>query len=258
MKKIVIVGSGNVAYSLALTFDGNCDYKLVQIISRSESKGQKLAQLSNSTWGDFSWPVAIADIYILAVRDSAIDEVAKILLPKIADGSIICHSSAVTPLIECSERNITSGRFYPLQTFTENIKSDFKKIIIFIESKCSKTEQNLVALSNSISKSHIVIKGDELEKIHLAATFANNFTNRMYHHAEEILAECGLERSILYPLIQEGVDKLVNSSLKAKYLQTGAAVRGDEKTIQRHRAMLSPKRRELYDLITKDIKDDKF
>lgn len=258
MKRVVIVGSGNVAYSLSLALAESCEYQVVGVVARNRSKGSAVAALSRSEWSSFSEPIANADIYILVVKDSAIEEVAKIVIPQMPEGSVICHTSAVAPLIECAGRDITSGRFYPLQTFSENIKTDFKKIMIFIESKYSKTEQILVALSDSISKSHRVVVGDELERIHLAATFANNFTNRMYHHAEEILEECGLERDILYPLIKESVNKLINSSLKVKYLQTGAAVRGDEKTINRHREILSSEKRALYDIITNDIKNDKL
>lgn len=258
MKEVVIVGSGNVAYSLSIALAKSSDYKVIGIVSRNESKGKSVASLCGSIWSSLNEPLIKADIYIIAVSDSAIEQVAKIILPQMIENSIICHTSAIAPLINCDRECVESGRFYPLQTFSKNIEADFKKITIFVESKYLKTEQILVALSGSISKSHKVVKMGGLEKIHLAATFANNFTNRMYHHAEEILSECGLERDILYPLIEEGVRKLKDSTLKVKYLQTGAAVRGDDNTINRHIEMLNPKKRAIYDLITKDIRDDKL
>ncbi len=258
MSRVVVVGSGNVASHLARRFMVSDGCELVQVISRNRIQGEVLASSCGLSYSSFEDEIESADYYILALKDDVVEQVAQRLMPLLPSGSVICHTSASLPLIECGRADVSSGRFYPLQTFTKGIEVDFDKITIFIESKCGKSSKNLVALSEMVARQGVESDGSVLKKIHLAATFANNFTNRMYQHANMILESAGVELDVLFPLIEEGVDKLVRTNLSPKELQTGAAARGDLNIIMEHRALLAGDELELYDLITKDILNDKF
>jgi hypothetical protein len=89
----------------------------------------------------------------------------------------------------------------------------------------------------------------------LAAVFVNNFTNHLYHLADEYLTSQGLDFDLLKPLIVETARKGVASSPAA--IQTGPARRGDEPTLQMHEHLLEQDQQmsELYKLITKQIRN---
>ena len=70
--------------------------------------------------------------------------------------------------------------------------------------------------------------------------------------AEEILKSNNINSDILYPLINETVNKL--NYLSPKNAQTGPAIRNDQITIQKHLNLLKEtKYFEIYDKLTKEI-----
>ena len=71
----------------------------------------------------------------------------------------------------------------------------------------------------------------------------------MYTIAKEITDKSKIDFNILKPLISETVNKIYK--LDPKVAQTGPAIRGDNKTINKHLLVLkSKKHKELYELIT--------
>ncbi|MDE5605899.1 MAG: DUF2520 domain-containing protein, partial [Bacteroidales bacterium] len=72
--------------------------------------------------------------------------------------------------------------------------------------------------------------------LHLAGAFASNYSNLMYTAAEQILQACGLELSLLQPIIEQTAAKL--RRMPPLEAQTGPALRHDEGTLARHRQLL--------------------
>jgi predicted short-subunit dehydrogenase-like oxidoreductase (DUF2520 family) len=96
---------------------------------------------------------------------------------------------------------------------------------------------------------------NQRQTLHLAAVFANNFTNHIYAIAERVLEEKGLSFDDLRPLIAAHIQNiLVHSPSK---LQTGPAIRHDQSTIDIHMDLLKahPDYREIYSLLTTSIQD---
>ena len=89
--------------------------------------------------------------------------------------------------------------------------------------------------------------------LHVAAVFANNFTNHCFALAEKILEEADLPFEMLHPLMEETLAKALQDS-PAK-MQTGPAMRGDEETIRRHLSLLSqhPEWQALYANLSQSI-----
>ncbi|MEP6794849.1 MAG: DUF2520 domain-containing protein, partial [Saprospiraceae bacterium] len=89
--------------------------------------------------------------------------------------------------------------------------------------------------------------------LHVAAVFANNFSNHMLTLAESICKEHQLPFEILKPLILETFSKAILSGPKES--QTGPAVRGDDKTIEKHLHLLEnhPELSDVYKIITNSI-----
>ena len=91
-------------------------------------------------------------------------------------------------------------------------------------------------MADSISNKVREVNSEQREKYHLAAVFANNFTNAMYMVADDYLAASGLEFDYLKPIIKETAERLKKG--KPSMWQTGPAKRGDKAIIQKHLDML--------------------
>ena len=123
MIKVVLLGSGNVAYHLAQAMKSTNNVELVQRYSRKNS---------NTHFFDNSIPhttdlkeIKSADIYILALKDDAIAKVSKSL--NHITGLLVHTSGAM-------ELNVLDSRFkrgvlYPVQSLSIDQKIDLIAIL---------------------------------------------------------------------------------------------------------------------------------
>jgi predicted short-subunit dehydrogenase-like oxidoreductase (DUF2520 family) len=191
-----------------------------------------------------------ADVYILAVNDDSIHDLSTQLL---FSNRLVCHTSGSKAKNELNLKN-RSAVFYPLQTFSKESEIDFSKIPICLESSNLEDMITLKKISKSLGCTYYEIDSNQREKLHLAAVFVNNFTNHMYTIAKSITDKSKIDFNILKPLITETVNKI--NTLDPKEAQTGPAIRGDKKTIDKHLMDLeNEKHRQLYKLITNLIND---
>ena len=144
------------------------------------------------------------------------------------------------------------GAFYPLQTFTKEKELDFSNIPICIEAENQKDVSILSELAGYISKNVKEVSSTQRKSLHLAAVFANNFTNHLYQAAYDICDESNLSFDLIKPLIIETADKI--RTLSPFEAQTGPARRNDTVTISDHIEMLAnPNRKEIYSQLSKSI-----
>ena len=250
--KIVFIGAGNVATQLGFALKKS-KHTIVQVVSKHKSSANKLAQLLNCDYSVFPEKInSSADIYVIAVKDDAIGEVVKQLKLK---NKIVVHTSGSVEMNILKSSSDNYGVFYPLQTFSKTSSIDFKTIPICLEANNTNTFKVLEILANSISKDVQKINSDQRKTIHVAAVFACNFSNHLYTIASDILASANLSLDILKPLIEE-TSKKIKNNLPAQ-MQTGPAIRGDKKTMDKHLKMLSDKKqyKEIYKLMSKSIGD---
>ncbi len=254
---IAIIGAGNLAWHLGPELE-NMGHRVVEVYSRNPKHAKQLqGRLYNteiSSTLDFA--ESIADVILLCVADSAIEEIAQeVALP---ENAVIVHTSGSQPLSRLgysATENI--GVLYPVQTFTKGKRLDFKHIPILIEAENDRTLDVLSNLANSISENVYEASGQDRLLIHLTAVFASNFTNYMLVAAEELLRGKDLDLEILRPLIAETINKSLD--IGPKQAQTGPARRGDHDTIARHLSLLQESRfREIYREITHQILHTKF
>lgn len=241
---IVIVGSGNLAYSLAYAISRSSN-KLIEISSRNQVNAKQIASLTGAKYVNSLENVSPnAHIYILAVPDSAISEVIK-HLPK--SKGIIVHTSGSTPIEAISNYSQNScGVFYPFQTFTYGRIVEFKEIPLCIEASESETQNTLFAFAKSIGANPIEMDSEMRKWLHLSGVFACNFVNHILALSHLLATENEIDPALLKPLILETVQKALEGN-PADY-QTGPAVRGDSDTLKRHYVMLSQVDEELRDL----------
>lgn len=247
--KIVVVGSGNVAESLAQAIAEAEGLELVQIFARNEERGRRVAELAHTEWSNTS--LAEADLYLISVSDNAVSECAKKLhTPK---NAIVAHTAGCCP-IESLAPHTHRAVFYPLQTFSVGRKVDFTKGYIFVEGATDHALQTVEEVAHALTPNVMPADSARRAVIHLSGVFACNFANAMYANAAEVLAKEGLPFDIVAPVIEETAKKVVEVKNPAT-TQTGPARRGDSETLDRHRKMLAeePKKREIYDKISEDI-----
>lgn len=248
--KIVFIGSGNLATHLSVTLkkSGN---DIVQIFSKSIENAKLLASKLDAEPVDNIKSIrSEADLYIFSVKDDALLEVVK-SMP--LTGGIWVHTSGSLPMNLLSEyKSDGYGVFYPLQTFSKSREVDFRNIPIFIEGDSCHTENVLESIAKLISGSVRVLDCDKRLYLHLAAVFANNFSNHTYLLASEILNHHDIPFDVLKPLIRETAAKVME--MDPKSAQTGPAIRYDEKIIQKHIDLIKDNEtKEIYKLLSKSI-----
>jgi predicted short-subunit dehydrogenase-like oxidoreductase (DUF2520 family) len=246
MKNIVLVGSGNVATHLGLSLV-NKGYAIKQIWSKKLKNANILAKKLNSTSTDTLNNIKNADLYIVAVRDDALQSVIQQL-----NVNNIIHTSGSIGLEVFDNKFKNYGVFYPLQTFNKEVGLDFSKTPICIEANNEFFENKLMNIGNDLSEKVVKMSSKQRKQLHIAAVFACNFTNHMFTIADTILAKSDIDFKLLLPLINQTVKNLTEN--KPCQVQTGPAKRKDKKIIQNHINNLSDKKtKELYKLISDSI-----
>jgi len=249
INKIAIIGSGRVAHHLAKALKKSGD-RIVNVYSRNFKHAESLAKrvdadpLKNINDLDSN-----IDLIIFAVND---DSLTNDLFQKFPKNIIAVHTSGSVS-VDVLNYFDQSGVFYPLQSFNKMRKLDFDKIPICIESKSRETEAKLRLLANDISDNVHFLNSEQRKHLHLAAVFASNFTNFLYKISSEILAKSNIDKSILQALIEETTLRLREN--EASEMQTGPAVRGDNRVMEKHKDLLSfnSDYQELYSYISKLI-----
>lgn len=193
-----------------------------------------------------------ADVYIIAVKDSALQDVIRQLtnlLKTKNDAPLIVHTAGSMPLSVFEGYAENGGVFYPMQTFSMEREVDFREIPLFIEGK----DKRIRELAESISEHVYELSSDDRKYLHLAAVFACNFTNHCYTLAAEVLEKKGLPFDVMLPLVDETARKV--HELHPHEAQTGPAVRGDENVMNAQAALLDGRNKEIYELLSKSIQE---
>lgn len=253
--KIAILGAGNVAWHLAPALE-DAGHEIMEVYARDLAKATQITErvYSAEPKHDLDFSESKAQIFILAVKDSAIPDLAdEVILP---EGSILVHTSGTMPLgvLEYSSASFT-GILYPLQSFTKGKKLDLEEVPFLLEATDEETLQKLKKLAKSLSPLTYVVRSKDRKAVHVAAVFASNFTNHMIRIAEEIMRKQGLDFEMLKPLIIETISKSLQ--IGAKSAQTGPAIREDYETLEEHHQFLgyNDSIAEIYKLISQDIID---
>lgn len=246
-KRVVIIGSGNVATSIALALNDKCE--LVQIYSRTLANAQALAQKVNCEATDNLHSLALdADVYIVSVKDDAIASVAE-SVPD--NGALWLHTSGSTPIDVFREKRARYGVLYPMQSFSKSHPARISEVHIFIEGSDSETCKEIKAIATLMTKNVHEATSAEREKLHIAAVFACNFANHMFTLSSEVLDEAGLPFDAMLPLIKTTIAKLENMTPQES--QTGPAARGDMTIIEKHLKSLHDDKQKIYKLLSHSI-----
>ena len=231
--RTVLIGAGNVASFLKENIIG--PFEVLAVGGRSRSH-----------------PIPKdADIYIISVSDKAISAVAEEL--KDVNGLVV-HTAGSVPMDVLPQTR--RGVFYPLQTITKGRKLMPSHVPFYIEANRECDLDLLRTLAETMGSSAMPMDSHHRRYLHLAAVFCCNFVNRLYGITAELLAEQDIPFNVMLPLIHETADKM--DELMPRDAQTGPAVRWDEEVMSQQMSLLDDERRQLYQLLSKSIHDDKL
>ena len=197
-------------------------------------------------------PLPPADVYLLAVPDAAVAPLLAATTWPV--GALVAHLAGALPLsVFGNQPTVRGGVFYPLQTFSPGRAIAWPTVPLCIEAHDLAAETTLLALARSLSQHVRRLDSGQRLKLHVAAVFANNFTNHLLGIADALLAEAELPPALLAPLVRETVDKALTNAPFA--VQTGPAVRHDAPTLAAHHAALAahPAWQALYARLTASI-----
>lgn len=248
--RITLIGSGNVATHLGAALK-NAGHRIVQVYSRNGHNAALLAyHIGAEAINDLNSISTDTDIFIISVSDDAIAGITEQLAKY---DKLIVHTSGATDLYTLLAFTDLAGVFYPLQTFSKTKEVAFRSVPLCIEGADENITKKLKDLAQTISNNVCLINSAQRKTLHLAAVFACNFPNYLYHVAQNLLAAQNIQFDLLRPLILETAEK-VQEQFPAD-VQTGPAVRRDAKTMNSHIQQLQgePELEQLYRLLSQGI-----
>ena len=245
MIRVVILGSGNVAFHLTKNLLNNKKVQVIQVYNRTLEKINYLESITSVT-NDLN-SLKNADIYIISVTDNAISKISSQLKLK---NKLVVHTSGSAPL-SALKSNSNKGVLYFLQTFTKEKNIEFNKVPVCIETEDKKDFEQLESFAKLIVDNVYPINTDQRNYLHVAAVFVNNFVNHLIYLGYGICDQRNVPFELLHPLIEETFEKITN--LAPIDAQTGPARRNDLKTIEKQMELLPKNQQEIYKLLTKSI-----
>ncbi|MBO4332807.1 MAG: DUF2520 domain-containing protein [Paludibacteraceae bacterium] len=242
-----MLGSGNLATNLSLSLK-KAGLHICQIYSKTQEHAKELAGLLDCEYTTTPEKVFNADIYISAVKDSVCTEVwDKIKF----NNKLVLHTSGSLDMQLLKDYSNNYGVLYPLMTFTKKRHIDFTDIPILVEANTLKNCESIIEIAEKLSKKIQIVNSIQRAQMHMAAVWANNFTNHMYAIAKSITEKNNLPFSLLLPLIDETAWKV--HDIEPIEAQTGPAVRFDENIINKHIKACPQEYKQLYKTISESI-----
>lgn len=233
MKKVVLIGSGNVATHLGEALR-NSGVEVLQVWSHTLENATTLAkQLGAEGISNISDVKANADAYIFSVKDDVLLSVLQ-MFPH--EDKVLIHTAGSISIDILKPFSSLAAVMYPLQTFSKAKAVDFKTIPILLEASNDDLLSSLKHVATQLSSKVSVANSEQRKYLHIAAVFACNFTNYFYAIAQDLLETKGLDFDLIRPLILETAEKVMHHS--PQDVQTGPAVRKDEKIVNAHLDLL--------------------
>ena len=242
--KIALVGAGNVATCMGPRLKA-AGHDIVCVYSRTMQSASVLAERLGAVAVTDLAAMPQADVYLTMLKDDALLALA----PDIVKGrdGLFLHTAGSIPMSVWSDAGASNcGVLYVMQTFSKTSVIEWDKVTAFIEG----TSDSIRELASDLTPNVVSLSSEGRRRLHLAAVFANNFSNHMFAVSQRLLEKEGVPFSVMLPLIREGVRKL--DTMNPSDAQTGPAVRGDRQTMNSHVRLLAgnPQLQELYTLIT--------
>ena len=248
--QIVILGSGNIASNLLYALN-ETSVKVRCLYGRNAVKTEKLANRYSIPYTNIITEIPKnAHLYIIAVSDNAIVQVAK-SLPDI--NGMLVHTAGSVAMHNLHPYAHNYGVCYFLQSFSEEAPTMFQNIPAFIETNLPENLQLLKQFVNTLTPHCFEYNSVQRLQLHLASVIACNFTNHFLAIAYKLLNSDIQTYGHLKPLMEHTLNKAFNNN--PLLVQTGPAVRNDTQTLEKHLNILEndPEIKNLYKFVSDNI-----
>jgi len=240
---LIILGCGNVAAHLVPAFL-QAGVPVARIVGIHEPSARALGEKWGVPWSLVEDPLPEeGDIIISALRDGG----AAGYWNRMKIGSrMLVHTAGSLPLAAAAPFASRCGVLYLLQSISRNRALDFKKIPVLIEGNSPEALETVRGLAEKLSPNVYEMDSVQRASLHLAAVFANNFTNAACCAAAKLAQARQVPFELLLPLIDETAAKL--HAMTPLEAQTGPARRWDENVMKKQLDSLAdtPDLQELY------------
>ena len=248
--KICIIGSGNIASFYGIKFK-EAGHEIIQVISRTKDHAARLASLLNckatDTINDF---IPEADVIVIAVKDDAIQSW---LYSAPVANHIVIHTAGAVSLNSLEPFTKHVACIWCLLSVRRESLPLQNDIPLVVNATTETARAAALELAAAISNQVYELTDEQKHVTHLAAVFANNFSNHLLSISETLLNDAEVPFEIILPMLEAMISQLKYVSPQA--LQTGPAIRHDQQTIDKHLSLLNryPHYWVVYDILTKSI-----
>ncbi len=245
-----IIGSGNIAHYFA----ERClvaGHNIVEVISSNKETGSALADQVNGTFlTDFK--ESKSDTFLLAIPD---DTIRSLSGSSFFEDKYVLHTSGSIGLNEITELSEHIACLWPIYSIQREKLPVRNDVPFVMQSSNLPMRKRAVRIAKCITNNVIEATDEQKSILHLAAVLVNNFTNHLFVQSEQLLLRNGLDFKLLLPIIQNTIQKL--SETTPTRLQTGPAIRGDQKTIEEHLKLLQSDHnlQRVYSMLSESIQN---
>jgi predicted short-subunit dehydrogenase-like oxidoreductase (DUF2520 family) len=250
INNVTIIGTGNVAHVLGKLML-NKGITIKQVYGRTKVLTTQLAtQLKAAACNHVQQLQPNSDLYLICVADNAVEEIASQI-----SFNNIAHTAGSLSKDVLKQTSQHYGVLYPLQSIRAN-NPILPNIPFLIDASTRTLQYQLLALGNTIGTNTVICGDEQRLAMHLAAVFSSNFTNFMYICAQDICNTYNVPFNTILPLIYETANRITPTQLPNN-LQTGPAIRNDNKTMQKHMDMIASNKhlRTLYQSLSAAIQE---
>lgn len=245
-----MIGAGNVAHALGRTLK-KAGHTIVSVWNRDPAKAVLLArELSARAVEEPEQLPDEADLYVLSVSDHAIAD----MLPKLSiKKGVLIHNAGTVGIGILARSAKQYGVLWPMKMLRSSMAT-LGDCTMVVDGSDDATRELLLQLAEQLGGRVTIADDITRQKMHLIAAIGSNFTNHMYHLAADYCKETGIDFSLFYPLIASTAVQI--QTAYPGDVQAGPAFRGDEGTLERHRALLGDNTAllHLYDEVTASIR----
>jgi len=227
-----IVGSGKLATALAKRFLAQ-QWPVQWILSRNQESGQMLASTCGASYSTLEqlpleWKV---DVVLLCVPDDQLGFLAGQLRPHC---EVLVHHSGTVEMAVLE--GAQAAVLWPVMSFSHQLVLNWPEIPLLWEAGNDAAAQVVLDMAKALGGPVLAAGGADRRRMHLAAVFANNFTNACITIAQQLAEQAQCPAEILNPLIRQTLTQALEAP--AYLQQTGPAQRGDISTMESHLRML--------------------
>ena len=249
---MVLIGAGQVSRELAPVWK-QAGHDILQVISRTEVSARPLGEQLGCPWTtqlvDAAGALADAQVVVVAVTDGLIAEVAEGISAMVSPSCVMVHLSGATPLDALKGPRAV---VWPIRSFNPkagNVPLEGTPTVI--EASDAASFHAAQTLAQAWKAEIAEASGPQRAAAHLAAVMADNYANHMLAEAQEVLNQRNLPKTLLRNLVLGLTQGGLNGDARER--QTGPAKRGDDATLERHRALLPDDMRDVYNALAAHI-----